>query len=273
MICIIFAPPRTGKTCFLSHVINSYMFDNERNRKMQQEIIKKQINGFDNIKTIPQHCGSCNYDLVGKRFRYSNRKCRRINPYKLGFANDLVKTHFNLPYEVIGITEAQKYLNSRMCKGFPDWQSRWYEQHGHNHLDIYLDTQRPGLIDINIRELAHFIEIFKLDIKHDKNGKILSLTWTIRHIENNFLYERYVASGKKDNSCYKQMTVTANYNVFECYDSYSCEPLFYSGHLEEDFDYDVNNAIPETIEGYVDYLHKYEKELPDNYYKTRSAKK
>ncbi len=275
MICIIYGPPGKGKTCFLSHIINTYMFDNERNRKMREEIMKKQANGFTHIKTIPQHCGSCNYDLVGKRFRYSNRKCRRINPYKLGFANDLVKTHFNLPYEVIGITEAQKYLNSRMCKGFPDWQSRWYEQHRHNHLDIFLDTQRPGLIDINVRELAHFIEIVNLDIKKDINGKIIALTWTIRHIENNFLYERYIASGKKDNSCYKQMKVTANYNVFECYDSTSCKPKFYQGHFDEDFDYISSDKAEETFNGYIEYLDKYNDELPKDYYKTktRSEKK
>lgn len=271
MICIIFAPPRTGKTCFLTHILNTYMFDNERNYKMQQELRQKQANGFDNIKTIPQHCVSSNYGVTGYKFRYSPRKSRIINPYKLGFKNELVETHFNLPYEVIGITEAQKYLNSRMSRYFPDWQSRWYEQHGHNYIDIFLDTQRPGLIDVNVRELSHFIEIVKLDRKYDKNGKIISLIWTIRHIENNALYERYIASGKKDNTCYEQMIITANYNVFECYESTSCKPKFYEGHFEEDIDYFVSEDTEETLDGYTKYLHKYDDELPDNFYQKRSA--
>ena len=245
------------------------MFDNERNRKMQQEIIKKQINGFDNIKTIPQHCGSCNYDLVGKRFRYSNRKCRRINPYKLGFANDLVKTHFNLPYEAIGITEAQKYLNSRMCKGFPDWQSRWYEQHGHNDLDVYLDTQRPMLIDVNIRELSQFIEIIRLDKEYNDFGKPCRLTWHIRRIENSSLFDKYMASGKQDKTCYTEDIVTADYNVFDCYDSQCCKPKFYEGHFYSDFDYSIATPTEQTREGYTRYLAENDDELPDGYYQKR----
>jgi hypothetical protein len=57
-----------------------------------------------------------------------------------------------------------------MSKAFPDWQSRWYEQHGHNNLDIWLDTQRPMLIDVNIRELSQFVEIVKLDKAFDRFG-------------------------------------------------------------------------------------------------------
>ena len=177
-ITIIFAPPRTGKTCFMTHIARETCFDRNRNRSMQQDILLKQQNGFNSLKTIPQHC----------------------------------------------ITEAQKYLNSRMSMYFPEWQSRWYEQHGHFDLDIYLDTQRPMLIDVNIRELAQFIEIVKLDLKYDDYGKVKSLTWTIRKIDNSSLFDRYMASGKKDKECYTEETVTANYNVFECYDSQNCKP-------------------------------------------------
>ena len=153
MITIIFAPPRTGKTVLMTHLANEFAFNRERNRQMRREIRLKQATGFDLIKTVPVHCVSSNYDMTFHKYRYSVRHNRRINPYRLGFANPFVDTHFNLPYEVICITEAQKYLNSRMSMYFPDWQSRWYEQHGHNNLDIYLDTQRPMLIDVNIREL------------------------------------------------------------------------------------------------------------------------
>lgn len=106
------------------------------------------------------------------KYRYSPRFSRRINPFRLGFANDFVQTHFNLPFECIFITEAQKYLNSRMSMYFPDWQSRWYEQHGHNDLDIWLDTQRPMLIDVNIRELSQFIEIMSLEFSYNGYGRI-----------------------------------------------------------------------------------------------------
>lgn len=271
MITIIFAPPRTGKTCFMTHKAHEQAFNQERNRKMMREIILKQQNGFTNIKTLPVHCVSANYDMCFKRFRYTPRYNRRINPYRLGFANKFVKTHFNLPYEVICITEAQKYLNSRLSMYFPDWQSRWYEQHGHNNLDIYLDTQRPMLIDVNIRELAQFIEIIKLDLKYDQYGQVCQLKWRIRKIENSNLFDRYMASGKKDRSCYKQETVIANYNVFACYDSQSCKPKFYEGHFDEDFDYQSAKPVEQTLQGYLEYLEECDDELPKKFYSRRKV--
>ena len=269
MITIIFAPPRTGKTCFMTHVANGYAFDKARNRAMAREIVGKIQSGFNGIKTVPINCVSANYDMTFKRYRYSPRFSRRINPYRLGFDNPFVKTHFNLPYEVICITEAQKYLNSRLSMYFPDWQSRWYEQHGHNDLDVYLDTQRPMLIDVNIRELSQFIEIVKLDIAYDGFGKPCSLTWHIRRIENSSLFDKYMASGKQDKSCYTAEVVTADYNVFACYDSQCCKPKFYQGHFDEDFDYSPSEPTAQTLEGYIRYLEQNDDELPEGYYQKR----
>ncbi len=269
MITIIFAPPRTGKTCFMTHVANGYAFNKARNRAMAREIVGKIQSGFDGIKTVPIHCVSANYDMTFKRYRYSPRFSRRINPYRLGFDNPFVKTHFNLPYEVICITEAQKYLNSRLSMYFPDWQSRWYEQHGHNDLDVYLDTQRPMLIDVNIRELSQFIEIVKLDIAYNDFGKPCSLTWHIRRIENSSLFDKYMASGKQDKTCYTEEVITADYNVFACYDSQCCKPKFYQGHFDEDFDYKQSEPTAQTLEGYIRYLEENDDELPEGYYQKR----
>lgn len=271
MITIIFAPPRTGKTCFLTHIANTAAFDKERNTAMRREILLKRQNGFDGIKTVPAHCVSANYDIIMHKFGYSPRLSRRINPFRLGYANDFVQTHFNLPYECICITEAQKYLNSRMPMYFPDWQSRWYEQHGHNNLDIWLDTQRPTLIDVNVRELSQFIEITDLKLKYDGFGRVRNLTWTIRRIDNSGLFDRYMQSGKKDKECYTEETVKADYNVFACYDSQNCKPKFYDGHLREDFDYMLAEPNDGTLDGYIKYLQDMDDELPDNFYMRRKA--
>ena len=270
MITIIFAPPRTGKTCFMTHLLNNYAFDRERFKLMRQEITSKNKGGFN--LSIPKHCVASNYDIKFRKYGYSPRYNRRINPYKLGFSNKFVKTHFNLPYEVIGITEAQKYLNSRMSLYFPDWQSRWYEQHGHDDIDIFLDTQRPMLIDVNIRELARFIEIVKLEVLYE-DRKVKKLKWTIRKIDNSSLFDKYMSSGKKDESCYEEEVVVADYNVFSLYNSQSCKPKFYEGHLDEDFDLEYSTETDESLEGYVKFLQEYDDELPDNFYQSRTLKK
>ena len=90
MITIIFAPPRKGKTCYMTHRANHTAFDTERNSLMKKEILNKQSNGFECIKTLPTHCVSSNYDMVFHKFGYNKRYSRRINPYRLGFANNFV---------------------------------------------------------------------------------------------------------------------------------------------------------------------------------------
>lgn len=271
MITIIFAPPRTGKTSYMAHCLNELSFNRQRNRSMKSEITLKNKNGFS--LTIPNHCVSSNYDITFHKFGYSPRHSRRINPYRLGFANAFVQTHFNYPFEAIGITEAQKYLNSRMSLYFPEWQSRWYEQHGHNDLDIFLDTQRPMLIDVNIRELAQFIEIIKLTIKYNNFGKVKSLKWKIRKIENSSLFDKYMASGKKDKTCYSEETVVANYNVFSLYDSQCCKPKFYAGHFEDDFDINESKPTENSLLGYIKFLQDNDDEMPDNFYLSKSNKR
>lgn len=236
---------------------------------MRREIMRKNANGFN--LSVPKHCVSANYNITFRKFGYSRKYSRYINPFRLGFANTSVATHFNFPYEAIGITEAQKYLNSRLSMYYPEWQSRWYEQHGHNNLDIFLDTQRPMLIDVNIRELAQFIEIVKLKLSYDKYGKVCRLKWTIRRIDNSSLFDKYMASGKSDRSCYKEETVVANYNVFALYDSQNCKPKFYAGHFDNDFDIQESAPTEESVKGYIKYLEENDDELPEGFYQRRKS--
>ena len=236
---------------------------------MRNELLLKNSNGFN--LSIPEHCVSANFDLTFFKFGYSRRFSRRINPFRLGFENSFVKTHFIVPYEVIGITEAQKYLNSRMSMFFPEWQSRFYEQHGHNNLDIYLDTQRPMLIDVNIRELSRFVEVIKLDIKRDGFGRVCGLKWLLRVIDNSSAFDKYMATGKTDKSLYKEKVVTANYNVFDIYDSQSCKPKFYAGHFDNDFDLDYSKPSDDSMDGYKKFLEEFDDELPSGFYQKRKS--
>lgn len=270
MITIIFAPPRTGKTCLLTHLLNEACFDRSRTKQMRKEIELKNASGF--CLTAPLHTVSANYDITFKKFGYSPRHNRFINPFRLGYDNEFVKTHFSMPYECIGITEAQKYLNSHWALYFPDWQSRFYEQHGHNNLDIYLDTQRPMLINANVRELAKFIEVLNLDIRYDRNGRICKMIWTVRRIDNSSIFDRYMSTGKSDHSLYSNDVIVANYNVFELYNSQSCKPKFYQGHFDSDFDYIKSEAPEESVDGYIEWLEKYDDELPQGYFQKRTVK-
>lgn len=264
MINIIFAPPRFGKTSYMTAQLCDYAFDFDRYCCMRNEINFMNLSGFK--LSVPNNPCSANYNIKFTKFGYLERRNRVINPYRLGFKNSTVNTHFNYPYEVIGITEGQKYLNSRMSRYFPRWQSSWYEQHGHDSLDIFIDTQRPMLIDANIRELSSFTEIINLEKHYNDFGCIKGLTWCLRDIPHSSAFDRYIASGKKDKSCYSERIYSIDYNIFDCYDSQSCKPKFYDGHFNSDFDVNLSSEVDISVDGYLKFLEKYDDELPPGFY-------
>lgn len=270
MITIIYGGPGVGKTCFLTHTLNLLAFSRERALLMKKEIFNMREMGLN--LTIPLHPVSANYPIQFRKFGYSRRMSRLINPFKLGLKNEFVKTHFCIPYEVIGITEAQTYFNSRMSLYYPDWQSRFFEEHRHYNLDFYLDCQRSGLIDLNIRELSSFIEIVSLKIDKDKKGTPKRLEWRIRCIENNFLNDKYLSSGKSDKSTYTELKVVADYNVFALYDSQVMKPKFLEGHFSKDFDYELSSFPERSIDGYKAFCKMVGEAIPEGFYQKRTTK-
>lgn len=247
-IYIIFGLPRAGKTCLMSHIANCVMYDYERNDVMQYAVRELNEKGF-NLK-IPVHTVSANYDITGFKYLCSETHARKINPYFLGikdFAPEGAKLHLDIPYGVYFIQEAQRYLNSRRSANFPDFQSRWYETLGHNKMVVFLDCQRPGLIDLNIRANARFIEVRNLNIEKNKYGEIKGLKWHVRHIESSEALDVYLQSGRQNSAIYTEDIIEADYNVFEIYDSFNYKERFYKNREKEAFDLysNLEDKLPE----------------------------
>lgn len=261
-ICIIFAPPRTGKTSFLTHLLNVYSFNRDRYKLMVSEINMFNENGFN--LSYGSHCVYSNYDISFKKKMYSQKKSYKINPYKLGFSNDYVETSFIRPYSVIGITEGQKYFNSRMSRYYPSWQSRFYEQCGHNSLLLFIDVQRPHLVDVNIRDLSKFIEIVSLEKKY-KGRKLINMIWTINLIDSAQLLDKYFSDGKL--TALPQLKISIDYNVFNLYDSQLSKPKFYDGNLDKDFYLEITCSPDYSKVGYKEYLEDLDDDLPKDFYR------
>lgn len=262
---IIYGNPGVGKTSLLTKFAVDYMFDYARNRTMQRLVLNLNQNGFN--LTVPEHCVFSNYYIKGKKYRASSRVSYSINPYRMGFANKDVKTHFLPPCFAAFIQEAQEVYNSRKSKDFPDWISRFVEQQRHWFIDIYLDLQRPMLADKNLRDIAIFIQVRSLRIFDDEYGKPCKLVWTVREIPNARAFEKYNSSGETDYSCFREYKITADYNVFDCYVSRNKFASFIKGHFEEDFTL-VKATVPEqTKEGFLTYLAESDDEMPVNFYK------
>lgn len=252
MITIISGPPRIGKTAFMVFQLNELAFDINRNRAMQRAIAIKNENGFN--LTIPEHCVSANFETTFRRVGHKERHGRIIDPAKIGFGAEGRVTHFLLPYETIGIMEAQEHFNSRKFQSFEEWRSNLYEQHGHQHLDFLLDVQRPGLIDVNVRELSKFIEIQSLDVRYDDHLWFKDMAWVIRSFDCFGAFDAYMNSGKRDKGTYIETEVVSKHNILNSYNSWSLEPKFYAGHLGQDFDLKYCQSFGPTLNDYKQYL-------------------
>jgi hypothetical protein len=150
-----------------------------------------------------------------------------------------------------------------MSKNYPGWQSRWYEQHGHNDYDIYIDTQRFGLIDKNVRELAAVIVIEKVEYKNDGYGNA-STTWKLIRYVDHVAYEK--GEGTKE-------TLSVPYDVRKNYNHQSCKPKHFEGFFGDDDDFDLTEHEPleHTKEGYIRKLTQEDDEYPPGFYGEKVA--
>lgn len=242
MIFEIFGQIGSGKSVFLTHTLHEFAFDTERNRQMRVAIAADNAES-NKKRTIPPHCVSANYACTFRKFGYRPRNNRWIEPERLGLfdAGKNNHPHFNFPYEVIGIDEAQRWFSGK-GGGVPAYQKRWFELHRHNHLDIYLATQRAINIDKDIRDLAQGIHVKELKKCYDKYGNIVKLKWTVNVISEGNIDAYLNATGNEKKKYYQKEVITAKYDVFSMYDSYCFKSKFEEGHEDEDYDlnYEVN---------------------------------
>lgn len=191
-----------------------------------------------------------------------------VDGFHLGFANEYVNVINVLPGSKIFLSEAQRYYNSRKSKDLPDWVSRFYEEHRHYDLDIFLDVQRPGLIDVNIRDIAgKFVEIEQLTQSVDKDGKITGTTFYIKEFDDWKHVESYITADTKN---YVKKVVPFKFNVFDNYQSKS----YYRNFLPAtDFDYREHIAL-EDVEQDVELAKQmYSQTAPDGFYAESKRKK
>lgn len=227
------------------------------------EVASLNLGGFKIEQ--PRHCVRANYKLNFRKFGYSIRPSRKFKPFHFGYSNKKVEVDFLTPYDVLLATEGQKYWNSRKSKNYPSWQSRAIEQIGHNNLLLFIDVQRPNLIDVNVRELSKFIEVVSLVKKLDRNGKINKMIWTLKLIDNSFLLDKYLASGKTMDV--PTIKISIDYNVFNLYQSKCCQPRFFEGHFNKSPDESVYPDVIQTVESFKKYLLEFsEDEIPKGFY-------
>lgn len=142
-----------------------------------------------------------------------------INGYYFGMANEKMPTQFVLPHSHVHLTEVQHYYNSKDLLPLPRHVSSLFEMYRQYFLDIWLDLQRPILLDKNIRDLIkHFIEVLGMEnLTDEETGRIIQSTFRCREFDSNFALEEYLETGKET---YRETQYVYRGNIFRIYDSF-----------------------------------------------------
>ncbi len=150
-----------------------------------------------------------------------------LAPYHLGIkeeGKDDFPVQFFPPHSLLIIPEAQRYFDARQSGTFPPRVSNFFEKHRHQHLDIILESQRPDLIDLNIRRLTHkFVEMRGIENETNFAGRVNATTWHTREFNGWNAVNDYL-NGKNED--YTDEDINHNGNIFSCFDSYACRGEF-----------------------------------------------
>lgn len=199
MITIIFGQPGAGKTSLMTHCMID-LYERKGDELLEQCIQQIEEQNRERIHALPfpdRPPFFSNYAvkfLVDYEEEYSPYF---FNPYYFGVENEEFGVQYLPPCSTLFITEGQKYFNSRKSLTLRDHVSRAFELHRQNEMNIFIDCQRPKLIDLNIRELTpRFIEVLRVENEMNSYGGILSSTWYCREYSSAAEVMEYIASGE-----------------------------------------------------------------------------
>ena len=166
MITTVFGKPGVGKTAFLAYQLQNLYFTQGLNLldECRDKINAENLNR-EHLLTLPTQPPI--FSDFGVKFLVDYEEEYEpyyINGYYFGMQNKNMQTQFLPPCSKLFLSEGQRYFDSRKSKTFPAFVSAAFEMHRHYGLDIWIDVQRPKLIDANIRELCKkFIEVIKIE--------------------------------------------------------------------------------------------------------------
>ncbi len=149
-----------------------------------------------------------------------------LDPYRFGMDDGgEFEVQSVPPHSLVVIPEAQRYYDSRQSGTFHPRTSGIFEKHRHQHLDIIIESQRPDLIDQNIRRLTHlFVEMLKVDNKKNSLGRIEQTTFYTREFKSWQAVNEYLNGNGKDYE--DKPPIVYKGNIFACYNSYACAREF-----------------------------------------------
>lgn len=233
MLTIIFGPPGSGKTSLMAYFLNESAFDFGRIRFAKKEY-EQLCNELGTELNLPKHFTFFNGRMNFRKPGFTKRENLMLYPDKLGIQNKApegIECQFIPTGSTLGVTEAQGSLRSRGGDSIPAYQFSFYEENRHNDLTIYLDTQRPMMIDKQVRDISQGISIVDRKNIYDKYGTLKRIVWIIDLIKESCIDFYINAKNKRERREYaKREHIVCPYNIYKIYDSKGCKDDFRKGY-------------------------------------------
>ncbi len=113
----------------------------------------------------------------------------------------------------------------------PSFVSKAFELSRQIGVFICMACQRPMRIVKDIRDLATFVEVVKVECRYFR-GLISETIWTLNIIYDNSQFEAYDSDKKNEEYIDRTIKMSFAGDIYECYDPDYFMPMFYQG-LEE----------------------------------------
>ena len=218
----VFGDTGAGKSVFLTRTVTKIYYQRgqellERSRRIIEEENKKRSVKLTPPDRVPIYCNF--------KIKIPNPDGSIYEPYlikgsEIGIGKKYKKLY---PGAVIIIDEAQNEFNSK--GDLPRAVSAFFEKNRHADFDIWLASQRPILINKDIRDLSrHFIQIYKLEKTVAHFGVVCGLKWYCREFDSRADVDEYVElskHGKGEIVSYRETVYKSTGEVLEYYDTKS----------------------------------------------------
>lgn len=223
MLHNIFGDVGSGKTMFLMRAIAETYFERGQELLENSRSILEDENTKRRVKLklpdkVPIYCNF--------KVQIPNPDGSIYEPYfikgsEIGLGKKYKKIY---PGAVIFIDEAQDEFNSK--NDLPRAVSAFFEKHRHADYEIWLASQRPILINKDIRDLSrHFVQINNLEMDVACFGIVCGLTWHCCEFDSRADVDEYVDLSKRGKSeliNYRKTEYNDTGDILDWFDSKSC---------------------------------------------------
>lgn len=262
MIIQIFGKPGVGKTALMVKFALEYMTGPSARRDVRRcRALVDELNaGGFNFTAPTDHLVYSDTAIFTRHGLVRSHEC---DGFDLGLSDPAHQTKLFPPGSRFFLDEAQKYFNSRE-KGVSDSVSRFYELHRHNGFEFFLVSQRPGLIDKNIRELSErVIEVLALEHNEDR-GRLRSSVWRCRVFDS---AANALISVDGGTAPFEEQRFTFEGDIFKHYDSAYYRPLHYRDAYRRDFEGRHCAFLPLDVDGVREFNDTHSYLTPKGYFK------